>query len=131
MKKKFLVILSVAFVFGLFATVFALSGTATNASAGKTTATSCPMHKQTGETASGETAKDSCCGMADCCKDGKCSMGGSCCKDKDSCPMKKSQGNESAQTMDMSKVTVSGDGDSCCQPGADCCKGGTCCHKKS
>ncbi len=128
MRKRILVVLSVMFVFGLFATVFALSGT--NTSAEKTEA-SCPMHKQTAETAAGEKNKDSCCGMTDCCKNGKCSMGGACCKDKDSCPMKKSGETESAQTMDMSKVTVVSDGDNCCQPGADCCKGGACCHKKS
>lgn len=68
---------------------------------------------------------------ADCCKDGKYSMGGDCCKDKDSCPMKKSQETSSAQSMDMSKVTVSVSSDDCCKPGADCCKGGACSHKKS
>jgi hypothetical protein len=27
-------------------------------------------------------------------------------------------------------VTVVGDGENCCQPGADCCQGGgACCHK--
>lgn len=128
MRKRILVVLSVMLVFGLFATVFALSG-AKNAA--EKTEAGCPMHKQTSETASGENHKDSCCGMADCCKDGKCSMGGACCKDKDSCPMKKSREGESAQTMDMSKVTVASSGDSCCHPGADCCKGGACCKKKS
>lgn len=131
MRKRILIALSVMFVFGLFASAFALSRT--NAAAEKTAVSCCPMHKQTTESASGENQKDSCCGMADCCKDGKCSMGGDCCKDKGSCPMKKNEEKQSAQTMDVSKVAVvtSADGDSCCQPGADCCKGGACCHKKS
>ncbi len=130
MRKKILVVLSVMFVFGLFASVFALSRATVTAE--KTAASCCPMHKQNNADATASTEKgDACCGMADCCKDGKCSMGGECCKDKDSCPMKKSQENSSAQTMDMSKVTVVGSGDDCCQKGADCCKGGACCHKKS
>jgi hypothetical protein len=29
----------------------------------------------------------------------------------------------------MKNVVVVGDGENCCQPGADCCKGGSCCHK--
>lgn len=129
MKKKILVLFSAMLVFGLFATVFALSGA--NGSTEKAAASCCPMHKQTSAVASADDQKDSCCGMADCCKDGKCAGGGSCCKDKDSCPMKKSQGNESAQTTDMLKVAVVSGGDSCCHPGADCCKGGACCRKKS
>lgn len=87
MRKRILVVLSAMFVFGLFATVFAMSET--NASAGKTEV---------------------------------------------SCPMQKSQGNESAQTLDLSKVVVvksDNSGEDCCQPGADCCKGGACCRKKS
>lgn len=122
MKKRILIALSAMFVFGLFGAVFALSGA--NATTEKT-AVSCPMHKQNAETASGDNHKDSCCGMANCCQDGKCSMGDSCCQDKDSCPMKKRQENQSDQTMDLSKVTV------VTSDGADCCKGGACCHKKS
>lgn len=130
MKKKILVVLSIMLVFGLVAGVFAISRTtATNE---KTAASCCPMHKQNKADATASTEKgDSCCNMADCCKDGKCSMGGDCCKDKDACPMKKKQETSSAQSMDMSKVIVSGSGDDCCQKGADCCKSGACCHKKS
>ncbi len=51
----------------------------------------------------------------------------------DNCPMK-SQTAEKQTTgeINMTNVTVAGDGEDCCQPGADCCKGGSCCkHKKS
>lgn len=82
MKKRFLIVLSMIFVFGLFATVFALNRT--NANAEKTI----------------------------------------------SCPMQNSQTTQTAENMDMSKVTVFVSGDDCCQPGADCCKGGACCKKK-
>ncbi len=130
MRKRILIALSVMFVFGLFASAFALSRT--NATGDKTAASCCPMHKQNSASTASTEKGDSCCGMADCCKDGKCSMGGDCCKDKDSCPMKKNEEKQSAQTMDMSKVVVvTSGGDDCCKPGADCCKGGTCCHKKS
>ncbi|HEY0657035.1 MAG TPA: hypothetical protein VGD05_01100 [Pyrinomonadaceae bacterium] len=127
MKKKFLVVLSALLVFGLAAAVFAYNRTNnTNQTAA---ASSCPMHKQMASTVE---HNDSCCGMADCCKDGKCSMGGACCKDKDSCPMKQKGESKTTNGMDMSKVTVVGDSESCCQPGADCCKGGgTCCKHKS
>jgi hypothetical protein len=130
MRKRFLVILTVLFVFGLAAMAFAFNR-ATNNNAPQTSAATCPMHKQMATT-SGEH-KDSCCGMADCCKDGKCQMGGACCKDKDSCPMKKTGDAKTDGEMNMSKVTVVGGekGADCCKPGADCCKGGACCHKKS
>jgi hypothetical protein len=129
MRKRILIVLSVMFVFGLFASVFALSRTTV---ANDKTASCCPMHKQNNTGASASTEKsNSCCDMADCCKDGKCSMGGDCCKDKDSCPMKKNTETSTAQGMDMSKVTVSVSSDDCCKPGADCCKGGACCRKKS
>lgn len=128
MRKRILVVLSIMFVFGLFATAFALTGTNVNA---EKTASCCPIHKQTSTSAASTEKSDTCCDMADCCKDGKCLMGGDCCNGKDSCPMKKTQETSTAQTMDMSKATVSVSGDDCCQKGADCCKGGVCCHKKS
>lgn len=127
MKKKFLILLSVLFVFGAVAASFAYNRT----NSASTTSASCPMHKQT---ANGEN-KDSCCGNDNCCKDGKCAMGGACCRDNGSCPMKKSAETKSANDINMSKVIIVGgesSGDDCCQPGADCCKGGSaCCHKKS
>jgi Flp pilus assembly protein CpaB len=46
------------------------------------------------------------------------------------CPMMK-QNTPETKGVDMTNVTVAGDDENCCQPGADCCKGGSCCHKKS
>ena len=129
-------------VFGLAAVVFAYNQSQNHSPAA---ASHCRMHKQNGSTVAAATDadrhKDSCCGMADCCKDGKCSMGGSCCgggkKDKDSCPMKQhdAQQTNATESVDMTNVVVVGDsgsgGENCCQPGADCCtKGGSCCHRK-
>lgn len=127
MKKKITIIFAALFVFALFGAIFALSGTS-KADAEKSAA-SCPMHEKN-TVASADKSQDSHCGMADCCRNGECAMGGACCKDNDSCPLKKSLENNSAETMDMSKVTVASDGDSCCQPGAACCQGGACCHHK-
>lgn len=132
MKKRILIAVAAVLVFGLAAVVFAFNNHSQNQ---LVSAAHCEMHKQNGATvaATGEH-KDSCCGMADCCKDGKCSMGGSCCKkDKDSCPMKQKNAENTAASVDMTNVVVVGatDGENCCQPGADCCtKGGACCHKK-
>jgi hypothetical protein len=124
MRKRILIALAALLVFGLAAVVFAVNQSQNHQSA----ASHCSMHKQDGSTVAEH--KDSCCGMADCCKDGKCSMGGSCCKkDKDSCPMKQKDA-QTTSSIDMTNVTVVGDGENCCQPGADCCKGGgACCHK--
>ena len=83
MKKRFLVLFSIMFVFGLFATAFALSGTNAKAES----AVSCPMQKtQPAQTADNRDMSkvvvvksdgDHCCYPgADCCK------GGSCCKMK-------------------------------------------------
>jgi hypothetical protein len=128
MKKKVLIVLSALLVFGLVAVTFAYNRA--NNTSQSSEASSCPMHKQTASTDA--TQNDSCCGMADCCKDGKCSMDGACCKDKDSCPMKQKGESKTASDMDMSKVTVVGGEESCCQKGADCCKGGgACCKHKS
>jgi uncharacterized protein HemX len=44
------------------------------------------------------------------------------------CPM---MNQNATASVDMTNVTVAGDDENCCQPGADCCKGGSCCHKKS
>jgi hypothetical protein len=124
MKKRILMALAAVLVFGLAAVVFAYNNHSQNHSAA---AAHCPMHKQNG--AMQAEHKDSCCGMADCCKDGKCSMGGACCKkDKDSCPMKQKDA-QTTSSVDMTNVVVVGDGENCCQPGADCCKGGACCNK--
>jgi hypothetical protein len=107
MKKKFLLAIAALMIFGLAIAAYAFQ--AANASTG---------------------IKASCCAMADCCKDGHCKMGGSCCDG--SCPMKDKQSADTTSTINMSKVVVAGgDGNSCCQPGADCCKGGSCCHKKT
>ncbi len=126
MRKRILIALAALLVFGLAAVVFAVNQSQNHHSS----VSHCPMQKQNGSTATAEH-KDSCCGMADCCKDGECSMGGACCKkDKDSCPLKQKNASETA-SVDMTNVTVVGDGENCCQTGADCCKGGACCHKKS
>ncbi|HEX8737867.1 MAG TPA: hypothetical protein VF721_21225 [Pyrinomonadaceae bacterium] len=125
MRNRILIALAAVLVFGLAAVVFAYNNHSTNH--GQMSASHCAMHKQNG--AARAEHKDSCCGMADCCKDGECSMGGACCKkDKDSCPMKQ-QTAQTTTSVDMKNVVVVGDGENCCQPGADCCKGGSCCHK--
>lgn len=125
MRKRILIALAALLVFGLAAVVFAVNQSQNHHSSVLHSA----MHQQNDATVAEH--KDSCCGMADCCKDGKCSMGGACCKkDKDSCPMKQKDAQETA-SVEMTNVTVVGDGENCCQPGADCCKGGACCHKKS
>lgn len=82
MKKRFLVLFSIMFVFGLFATAFALSGTNAKAES----PASCPMQKTQTAYNAGDIDlsnvvvvgdADSCCQPgADCCK------GGSCCKMK-------------------------------------------------
>lgn len=79
MKKKFLVIMTMIFVFGLFATVFAVSRT------GAEKAVSCPM--QTTQTAANENTDFSKVPVyvseEDCCKPGAdCCKGGVCCKKK-------------------------------------------------
>ncbi|HEX8370046.1 MAG TPA: hypothetical protein VF604_15980 [Pyrinomonadaceae bacterium] len=127
MKKRILTALAAVLVFGLAAVVFAINQSQNHHSS--SASSHCAMHKQNGSTVAEHT--DSCCGMADCCKDGACSMGGACCKkDKDSCPMKQKDATANATTsVDMTNVTIVGDGENCCQPGADCCKGGACCHK--
>lgn len=79
MKKKFLLVMMMVFVFGLFATVFAVSRTGAN------NAANCPM--QNAQTATSENtdlskvpvfiSEENCCKPgADCCK------GGVCCKKK-------------------------------------------------
>jgi hypothetical protein len=132
MKKRILIALAALLVFGLAAVVFAVNQSQNHHR--QTSASHCPMHKQNGATVSEH--KDSCCcgggGMADCCKDGECSTGGGACckKDKDSCPMKQKDAQQATASVDMTNVTIVGDGENCCQPGADCCKGGgACCHK--
>jgi hypothetical protein len=134
MKKRILIALAALMVFGLAAVVFAYNHSQ-NHQQQMSAGAHCPMHKQDGSTVAEH--RDSCCGMADCCKDGKCSMGGSCCakKDKDSCPMKQKDAQQTTSGVDMTNVVVVGDnngnGESCCGTGADCCaKGGACCHKK-
>ena len=111
MKRKILVTLSVLFIFGMFAAVYAYQAAAFTG-----TETTCCKH------AKGDHAvmdKDS-CPMADCCKDGQCdrcengNCTGDCCKDHDSCPMKTGQSPEAA-TADT--VAVSD-------------KHGSCPHKK-
>ena len=126
MRKRILIAFAALMVFGLAAVAFAINQSQNQR---RTSASHCAMHKQNGSTVAEH--KDSCCGKADCCKDGKCSMSGACCKkDKDSCPMKQKDA-QAATSVDMTNVTIVGDGENCCQPGADCCKGGACCHKKS
>ena len=124
MKKKIIIALSVMLVFGLVAVVYAYNRTETTTKS----AHSCPMKS---ETASLQTEKDSCCGMADCCKDGKCKMDGACCGDHESCPMKNKQTSKD-QSVDYSKITVSDNsGEDCCGSGASCCTGnGACCKGK-
>ena len=79
MKKKFLAVMTMVFVFGLFATVFAVSRT------GAEKAASCPMQSaQTKSAVNMDLSKvpvfiseENCCKPgADCCK------GGVCCKKK-------------------------------------------------
>ena len=49
----------------------------------------------------------------------------------DNCPMKtQTAEKQTTGEINMTNVTVAGDGDDCCQPGADCCKGGSCCKGK-
>lgn len=125
MRKRILIALAALLVFGLAAVVFAVNQSQNYHSSDS----HCSMMKQNGTTQAEH--KDSCCGMADCCKDGECSMDGACCKkDKDSCPMKQKDAQTTA-SVDMTNVTIAGDGENCCQTGADCCKGSACCHKKS
>lgn len=125
MRKRILMGLAALLVFGLAAVVFAINQSQNHHSSGS----HCAMHRQNGSTHAEH--KDSCCGMADCCKDGACSMGGACCKkDKDSCPMKQKDATAETASVELKNVTVVGDGENCCQPGADCCQGGgACCHK--
>jgi len=129
MKRKFIVFIVALFVLGLTAGAYAIKA---NRDASNTNASCCNMDcckKQKGDVAMATDAKDSCCGMENCCKDGHCAMGGDCCKDccnGEDCPMHDKQRTE--QTADMSKVVFVGGGDSCCQPGADCCKDGSSCH---
>jgi hypothetical protein len=122
MRKRILTALAALLVFGLAAVVFAINQSQNHQ---QSAASHCSTHRENGSTVAKH--EDSCCGMADCCKDGECSMGGACCKkDKDSCPMKQ---KDATASVDMTNVTVVGDGESCCRTGADCCKGGACCHK--
>ena len=140
MKKRILIAFSALIVFGLFAAVYAYNRSATSHHTAdsccamanccedgkcKMGGDCCAKHKQ--ETASAEK-KDSCCGSEDCCKDGKCSMGGECCKKHDSCPMKDKENTTAG--IDMSKVVVAGEAESCCTDGASCCNGGACCKKE-
>lgn len=83
MKKRFLVLFSIVFVFGLFATAFALSGTGANAE----NAASCPVQKTQTAPAGGNTDMSNVVVVKsdgdDCCKPGAdCCKGGSCCKTK-------------------------------------------------
>jgi hypothetical protein len=132
MKKKIVILLIAIVVLGLSAGAYAIK---LNRDAQATNTAHCNMDcckKHDGTTAATADAKDSCCGMENCCKDGHCSMGGDCCKDccgsDGNCPMKHKQ-TASAETTDMKNVVVAGGGEDCCKPGADCCKGGSCCKK--
>ncbi len=80
MKNKFIIVLSLVFVFGLFVTAFAFNGSAPSA-----VQTDCPMKMNAAASTENVDMKnvvvvrsgEDCCEKgADCCK------GGSCCKHK-------------------------------------------------
>jgi len=136
MKRKIFILMIAILVLGLTAGAYAikLNSNAATANAEHCNMDCCKKHHE-GMTSASADAKDSCCGMENCCKDGHCSMGGDCCKDcckgDDNCPMKHQQAASTEPAVDMSKVVVAGGDESCCKPGADCCKGGSCCDHKS
>ena len=123
MKKKILLAISAVFILMLGIVAFAVNQS-NNSS--KTAANSCAMKGMNAQTTDGQ-AKTSCCGMDNCCcKGDSCPMKSSgenvsanccsCCGD--SCPMK---GKESASVATQNVTAASGE---------SCCNGGACCKSK-
>ncbi len=125
MKKKILLAISAMFILALTVAVFAFNQS--NGSS-KTSADSCAMKGMNAQAADGQT-KTSCCDKDDCCcKGDSCPMKKSgenvsadccsCCDD--SCPMKDKESKTAS--VDMKNATVA--------TGESCCNGGACCKSK-